>query len=105
MIRAPILINVMATSAKQRKTTPITRLDTWRRIVEQHHEAQRQLGIRQYAFDRLTADGSIIIQFGGCDGKIPNCLPTMNGWNYMVRVYRPHVEILNGTWKFPEGSR
>jgi hypothetical protein len=30
---------------------------------------------------KKSADGSIIIQFGGCDGKIPNCLPTMNGWN------------------------
>jgi hypothetical protein len=23
------------------------------------------------------------------------------GWNYMVRLYRPRPEILNGTWKFP----
>jgi hypothetical protein len=29
----------------------------------------------------------------------------MNGWNYMVRLYRPRTEILNGTWKFPEASR
>jgi hypothetical protein len=41
-------------------------------------------------------------QFGGCDSKIPNCLPIMPGWNYIVRLYRPRVEILNGTWKFPE---
>jgi hypothetical protein len=39
---------------------------------------------------------------GGCDGKIPNCLPTMAGWNYTVRLYRPRAEILNGKWKFPE---
>jgi len=26
-------------------------------------------------------DGSVAIQFGGCDGKIPNCLPTTSGWN------------------------
>jgi hypothetical protein len=25
----------------------------------------------------------------------------MNGWNYLVRLYRPRTEILNGTWKFP----
>ena len=48
------------------------------------------------------ADGSIAIQFGGCDGKIPNCLPIMKGWNYTVRLYRPRPEILDGTWKFPE---
>jgi len=51
-----------------------------------------------------SADGSVAIQFGGCDGKMPNCLPTMPGWNYMVRLYRPRAEILNGTWKFPEAQ-
>ncbi|MGA9003334.1 MAG: carboxylesterase, partial [Pseudolabrys sp.] len=44
------------------------------------------------------------VQFGGCDGKIPNCLPTPPGWNYMVRLYRPRDEILNGKWKFPEAK-
>jgi len=51
---------------------------------------------------RKSADGSVAVQFGGCDGKIPNCLPTMPGWNYMVRFYRPRPEILNGSWKFPQ---
>jgi hypothetical protein len=51
---------------------------------------------------KKNADGSVPIQFGGCDGKIPNCVPTMKGWNYMVRLYRPRDEILNGKWKFPE---
>jgi hypothetical protein len=59
-----------------------------------------------YTLNNLTAkksgDSSIAIQFGGCDGKIPNCLPIMKGWNYTVRLYRPRPEILNGTWKFPE---
>ncbi len=59
-----------------------------------------------YSLNNLTAmkkeDGSVAVQFGGCDGKIPNCLPTMPGWNYMVRLYRPRPEILNGSWKFPE---
>ena len=43
-----------------------------------------------------------MIQFGGCDGKIPNCIPIVKGWNYAVRLYRPRAEILNGEWKFPE---
>src|SRR3984885_8097207 len=59
-----------------------------------------------YALNNITAkksgDGAIAIQFGGCDGKIPNCLPITKGWNYTVRLYRPRPEILNGTWKFPE---
>jgi hypothetical protein len=51
---------------------------------------------------KKNANGSVTIQFGGCDGKILNCLPIMKGWNYTVRLYRPRAEILNGTWKFPE---
>ncbi|MBR0728533.1 hypothetical protein M2189_007605 [Bradyrhizobium japonicum] len=59
-----------------------------------------------YSLNNLTAtksaDGSTTVQFGGCNGKIPNCLPIMKGWNYTVRLYRPRPEILNGKWKFPE---
>jgi hypothetical protein len=62
--------------------------------------------LNAYSINNITAaksgDGSIDIQFGGCDGKIQNCLPIMKGWNYTVRLYRPHEEILNGAWKFPE---
>jgi len=58
-----------------------------------------------YALNSLTAkkgpDGAINIQFGGCDGRIPNCLPITGGWNYTVRLFRPRAEILDGTWKFP----
>jgi hypothetical protein len=53
---------------------------------------------------KKNADGSVDIQFGGCDGKVSNCLPIMKGWNYTVRLYRPHPEIINGTWKFPEAQ-
>ena len=53
---------------------------------------------------KKSADGGVAVQFGGCDGKIPNCIPTMKGWNYMVRLYRPRDEILNGKWKFPEAK-
>jgi hypothetical protein len=48
--------------------------------------------------------GSITVQFGGCDGKIPNCLPIMKGWNYTVRLYRPRAEVLNGGWQFPAAN-
>lgn len=59
-----------------------------------------------YTLNNITAmkdaDGSITIRFGGCDGKVPNCLPITRDWNYMVRLYRPRGEILDGSWKFPE---
>jgi hypothetical protein len=29
----------------------------------------------------------------------------MKDWNYMVRLYRPRKEILDGTWKFPEAQQ
>jgi hypothetical protein len=51
-----------------------------------------------------SANGSTVVQFGGCDGKAANCLPIAPGWNYLVRLYRPRPEILNGTWKFPEAT-
>jgi hypothetical protein len=53
---------------------------------------------------RNGADGSITIQFGGCDGKIVNCLPITPGWTYVVRLYRPRAEILDGTWTFPQAQ-
>ncbi|MCY1225080.1 hypothetical protein D9M72_372700 [compost metagenome] len=58
-----------------------------------------------YSLNNVTAkqgrDGSITLQFGGCDGKIANCLPVVAGWNYMVRLFRPRAEVLNGSWTFP----
>jgi hypothetical protein len=61
-----------------------------------------------YSLNNITAQkgvgGSIVVQFGGCDGRIPNCLPIVKGWNYLVRLYRPRAEILSGTWKFPEAQ-
>jgi hypothetical protein len=61
-----------------------------------------------YSLNSITAkrnnDGSVPIQFGGCDGTISNCLPTTKDWNYMVRLYRPRDEALSGKWKFPEAQ-
>jgi len=63
---------------------------------------------KAYSVNNITAkkgaDGSVAIQFGGCDGENPNCLPIMKGWNYTVRLFRPRPEILDGTWRFPEGQ-
>jgi len=62
--------------------------------------------LNAYTLNNITAkkgaDGSVSVQFGGCDGKIANCLPTTKGWNYMVRLYRPRAEVLSGKWSFPE---
>jgi hypothetical protein len=59
----------------------------------------------KYSFNNVTAtpndDGSISIHFGGCeDGRI-NCVPVTKGWNYVIRMYEPGQEILDGSWTFP----
>lgn len=64
--------------------------------------------LNAYSLNNVTAkkdkDGSIEVQFGACTGNSINCLPIVQGWNYMVRLYRPQKEILDGTWKFPEAT-
>ncbi|MFM0200195.1 DUF1254 domain-containing protein [Paraburkholderia sediminicola] len=61
-----------------------------------------------YTLNNVTAkkagDGSVEVQFGACDGKIANCLPTEAGWNYTVRLYRPRAEVLKGSWTFPQAQ-
>ena len=60
----------------------------------------------RYSYNNVSAkpskDGSITINFGGCEDGRVNCLPVSTGWNYAVRMYEPHKAILDGSWKFPE---
>ena len=60
-----------------------------------------------HSFNNVTAkkakDGSITIHFGG-DPKADNFLPIVPGWNYIVRMYQPGPEILNGSWTFPNAE-
>jgi hypothetical protein len=61
--------------------------------------------LNRNSYNNVTAeksdDGSITIHFGGCsDGRI-NCIPITPGWNYAIRMYEPHKEILDGSWTFP----
>jgi hypothetical protein len=57
-----------------------------------------------YSVNNITAtpneDGSVTVHFGGDDQR-PNLLPITDGWNYVVRLYRPRPEILDGSWTFP----
>lgn len=58
-----------------------------------------------YSVNNLTAkasdDGVYTINFGG-NSKNHNFIPITEGWNYVVRMYRPDESIINGTWTFPE---
>lgn len=66
--------------------------------------AKNDLGVN--AINNVTGtqgtDGSYALQFGGCDGTVPNCIPVTEGWNYTIRLYRPHPEVLDGSWTAPE---
>lgn len=46
-----------------------------------------------------NADGTTTVRFGG--GDAPNTIPITEGWNYLVRLYRPRAEVRDGTWTFP----
>ena len=42
------------------------------------------------------------MQFGGTPSdEVPNRLPITDGWNYVVRRYRPRPEVLDESWTFP----
>jgi len=67
-----------------------------------------QNALHAYSLNSLTAkqdtDGGVTVRFGGCEAPAGNCLPIMRGWNYMVRLYRPRAEVLEGRWTFPEAN-
>ncbi len=60
-----------------------------------------------YSVNSITsvknADGTVTVRFGG-PADAANRLSIMEGWNYLVRLYRPRPEILDGSWSFPEIS-
>ena len=58
-----------------------------------------------YSVNDITAahdpDGTVTVRFGGDGDPTRNSLPITEGWNYLVRLYRPRPEILSGQWTFP----
>jgi hypothetical protein len=58
-----------------------------------------------YTVNNITAvknnDGSTTVRFGDHPEGLPNVIPIMDGWNYLVRLYRPRPEVLDGSWHFP----
>ncbi len=64
-------------------------------LFDGHLRPRRRIG---------AADGSITIQFGGCDGSDPNCLPTFQAGTTWYGFIGRGLETLNGTWKFPEAT-
>ena len=50
-----------------------------------------------------NVDGSITVRLvASAAGDTPaNAIVTPRGWNYLIRLYRPRAEILNGEWSPP----
>jgi hypothetical protein len=50
-----------------------------------------------------NADGSVTVRFvaSAAGDTPPNAIVTPQGWNYLIRLYRPRPEILNGRWTPP----
>jgi hypothetical protein len=58
-----------------------------------------------YGANSVTAtpddDGSVTLHFAPDDDGSPNYVFVMEGWNYALRLYRPHPSVIDGTWKAP----
>ena len=46
-------------------------------------------------------DGTLTVRFGEHPAGAANVIPITEGWNYLVRLYRPRAEVLDGSWTFP----
>ena len=52
---------------------------------------------------KLNADGTFTVYFGSVEtcGDRPNRLDTTEGWNFLMRIYRPGKSVLNGDYRLP----
>jgi hypothetical protein len=58
-----------------------------------------------YSVNSVTAtaeaDGSVVVNLSPEDEGLANHVYVMDGWNYVVRLYRPHSVVLDKTWTPP----
>jgi len=61
-----------------------------------------------YSVNNITAkkgaDGSVAVQFGGCESEIPQLPADHEGLELHRAPVSPATEILDRTWKFPEAQ-
>jgi hypothetical protein len=53
---------------------------------------------------KLNPDGTFTVCFGSKElcGDVPNRLDVTDGWNFLMRVYRPGASVLDGTYQLPK---
>jgi hypothetical protein len=51
----------------------------------------------------LNPDGTFTVHFGSREAcrDVPNRLDVTEGWNFLMRVYRPGASVLDGTYQLP----
>lgn len=54
----------------------------------------------------MNADSTFTVHFGSKEacGDVPNRLDVSEGWNFLMRVYRPGQSVLNGSYKLPDAA-
>ncbi|MCU0921867.1 MAG: DUF1254 domain-containing protein, partial [Burkholderiaceae bacterium] len=55
---------------------------------------------------KFNPDGTVTARFGSAQacGPAPNRLDVSEGWNFLMRVYRPGQSVLDGSYKLPEAQ-
>jgi hypothetical protein len=53
---------------------------------------------------KLNSDGTFTVHYGSKEacGDVPNRLDVTEGWNFLMRVYRPGPSVLDGTYMLPD---
>jgi hypothetical protein len=55
---------------------------------------------------KLNPDGTFTVFYGppeGC-GDVPNRLDVSEGWNFLMRIYRPGASVLDGSYSLPAAT-
>jgi hypothetical protein len=52
---------------------------------------------------KLNADGTFTVYFGSVETciDVPNRLDTTEGWNFLMRIYRPGKSVVEGAYSLP----
>lgn len=61
----------------------------------------------RYSVNSVTGarddDGAVTVRFRPTgEADVPNGVPVPEGWNYLVRLYRPRQEFRDGEWTVPD---
>jgi hypothetical protein len=64
-------------------------------LIYQHQRRHRSSG----------PDGSVVLNLAPEADELKNHLYIMDGWNYALRLYLPHAEVVDKTWTPPTPHR